>query len=238
MLQPNCVNPIEPMAPLGAFNASNLAAMAAEAAKLDLELRRSKTARLWKRVPLLAATLAYCAPSSASSVLDHPFVNEHSTFLSYDIFEQPVVDVVNVGSSEGMSGLSNWLTAWTSGVRLSASVPTQLASIIDELDVLRDGWNGSGSFAPNDYVKNDLRILAQSIGLEVREPEVEVDNDGSVALRWEDGQRILALTLNGNGRVIGTMYPRTEKFPCELSVADGDNIAAFLLINEVQSSIS
>lgn len=235
MLHPNSVNTIEPIAPLGAFNASNFAAQAEAAAKVGLEQRHPKTAHLWKHVPLLAITLAHGVPSSASSTDNHPFVSDRSTYFSYDTFAQPMVDMVHVGSADEMSGLSNWFAAW--GSKNAAVASTHFASIINELDILKDGWNGSESLAPNDYVKSDLRILAQSIASAVREPEVEVDDDGSIALRWEDHDIILALTLNGNGRVIGTMYPCAEKFPCELSVTDQDNIGALLSISEVRSVI-
>jgi hypothetical protein len=238
MLQPNCISSVVPALPSAAANAVNSAALAVEAAKTNLELNRPKMARIWKRMPLLAATLAYGAPASATSAFDHPFVNEHTTYFAYDLFEQPVVDLVSVGSSEDMSGLSNWVAAWASGDRLGVTAPAHFAQILREIADLEDGWNGEGSQAPNAYVKNDLQILAQSFSASVRQPEVEVDDDGSIALRWEGDQRVVALTINGNGRVIGTMVPRSASFPCELAIRDANKLSELLSIDEVKSSIA
>lgn len=238
MLQPDLICSVAPTLPTAAANSVNLAAIAVESAKVNFELGRPKMARMWKRMPLLAATLAYGTPSSASSAFDHPFVNEQPTYLTYDLFEPPVVDFVNVGSSEDVSGLANWVTAWASRGRATAAAPTHFQQIFHEIADLEDGWNGDGSLAPSEYVKSDLQVLAQAFNAGVREPEVEVDDDGSIALRWEDDQRVVAFTINGNGRVIGTMVPRTGQFPCELPIRDANKISELLSIDEVKSSIA
>ena len=210
--------------------------LAVQAARAGIDRQRSSTALPVKRMrmqfPMLIVSLVSSA--TAAEARDPVVVNNHSTFHSYDTFDIPVVELPSEGSTVEVSGVSNWLAGWAH----RAEARTFATAILDELEGLEDGWNGDKSAAPNGYIKSDLKSLVGSLGTFNFEPEVEVDNDGSVALRWETEERVLALTINGNGRAIGTMYPRTENFPREIALKDRDALAEFLSIDEVRSVIS
>jgi hypothetical protein len=95
--------------------------------------------------------------------------------------------------------------------------------IISQLGQLQDGWSGASSFAPADSVKRDIYEALAAIGGFVREPEVEVDDDGSVALLWPTADIDFAMTFLGNGKVYGTASPQTLDFlPWSVDIASGE----------------
>lgn len=110
-----------------------------------------------------------------------------------------------------------------------------MVALIADLYNIEDGWNGPDSRAPSEEVKSDLCTLALYVDLDVREPDVEVDEDGSVSLRWENSEYSFALTLNGNERVIGTIFPRLDAFPIDFALEDQFQIISFLNRQEVRS---
>ncbi|WP_338425151.1 hypothetical protein [Sphingopyxis kveilinensis] len=233
-------NTLEFAPPASAVDALDAKAHAVEAVATGFDLKQPITRLCDRRrvaIPLFFASLVSgtsvaAAPPSA----DLPFVNSSNVDRFASSIDLHRLEIVGTSSSNDMSGVLNWIAAWASGASSDANASAYFTEIIDSLETLEDGWNGVSSVAPSEYVKSDLRILAAYMRYS-RQPEVEVDNDGSIALRWEDDERTLALTLNGNGRLIGTMYPRTENFPLEFGVGDSSKIAELFSISEVRSTL-
>jgi hypothetical protein len=188
------------------------------------------------RIPLIAASLISSATAVAAPVGHEPDGgNDQITNFIYCGPNVQHLELVDESATGHMTRGGQWRVAWASGpppVTLRNAM-----SAISDLECLRDGWNGDSSLAPSEYVKSDLRAIAPYLG-NARSPEMEVDEDGSVSLRWEADDRMLALTFHGNGRAIGTMYPRTGNFPCEIPLRDAAIVAGFLAIDEVRSSVS
>ena len=187
-------------------------------------------------IPMVVATMVSGA-SVANASSEKFGANHYLTSARYDSLFVPPVELEEQGASDSVTGLSNWFAAWASSDALSNALPGAFSGILADLETLSDGWNGDESVAPSSYVKSDVHKLAKFSASSWQQPEVEVDNDGSVALRWEGDDRIIALTFNGNGRAIGTMYPRLASGPREILLSDDEQVTAFLEINEVKSLI-
>jgi hypothetical protein len=70
-----------------------------------------------------------------------------------------------------------------------------------ELGRLKDGWAGSGTLAPAAAALIDMQVLASTLPLGTRAPDVEIDpSDGEIKLAWRSQAepRSLALTLTGD----------------------------------------
>ena len=117
------------------------------------------------------------------------------------------------------------------------SVPS--SEIVDQLANLTDGWNGIGSACPSERVISDIRNALIALGSSVPQPDLEVDEDGTVALLWDREHTTYAMTFLGNGRVIGTSSPQTsDKLPWSLSVNEHGLLAArFSAIKDLQSAL-
>lgn len=70
----------------------------------------------------------------------------------------------------------------------------------------------SGSTMRVDGVLADVATTMQHLAYIVREPVVEVDEDGLTDLLWETEEKSFALTFNGDGRVIGSLSPRQHDY--------------------------
>ncbi|MBB3972508.1 hypothetical protein [Hansschlegelia beijingensis] len=95
-------------------------------------------------------------------------------------------------------------------------------SVSARLERLRDGWAGPDTVAPSQRVIDDVARACVAVyqAADV-EPEVEVDQDGTVVLEWRRGQRAFCLTFLGNGRLVGTISPWTEDYaPWQVPVSD------------------
>lgn len=97
-----------------------------------------------------------------------------------------------------------------------------ISSVSARLDRLKDGWAGPGSVAPSQGVIDDVALACVAIYQAANlEPEVEVDEDGTVVLEWRRGQRAFCLTFLGNRRLVGTISPWTEGYgPWQAQVSD------------------
>lgn len=192
--------------------------------------------RYTTRIPLIAASLISSANATAApTTLPAGDGNETITNIPYGPCDEPRIAPIDSASDADMNKGPVWLAGWAqSGASLPAN---SVVRLIAELDSLGDGWNGPASVAPSEYVKSDLNALADVLKT-LPTPEVEADDDGSISLRWEAGTRMLALTLHGNGRAIGTMYPRTSNFPCEMKVRDRVAFDHFFALEEVRDALS
>lgn len=99
-------------------------------------------------------------------------------------------------------------------------------SIIGHLARLPEQWAGQDTRAPLNGVMDDISAVATALQGVTRVPEAEVDEDGSVALVWDEGDRSFALTFCGNGQVVGTLSPWSPDYaPWSLDVRDEARIA-------------
>lgn len=124
------------------------------------------------------------------------------------------------GLSTGLRGAfahSFWQPTSTSDQGLQSS---PLTSVLDELEALEDGWNGLGTVAPSERVKGDVAYLVTECAFIQQEPEIEVADDGSVALLWDGDGNSFALTFYGDGKVIGTLSPRQNYAAWSAQVED------------------
>lgn len=98
-------------------------------------------------------------------------------------------------------------------VKLSRLRELLRTSWADELQVelasVAPDWNGDHFSAPGDSVRNDIHTALSGLPVLPRRPEIEIDDDGSVALLWAGLSRVFALTFKGNGRVVATLSPQS-----------------------------
>jgi hypothetical protein len=111
----------------------------------------------------------------------------------------------------------------------------EVTEITSELLSLNEQWAGRVAVAPSLTVCEDIAQTLRAIGSRVRTPEIEVDDgDGSVALLWGNEDETFALTFLGDGRVFGTIEPRTVDYtPWVLPVNDPARLCGQLNKNRV-----
>lgn len=225
---------LEPPAPNSSTNFAGL-----PSPKLPSDERQSQSQSKWVRAPFIAAWILCSSGTPIQATELSKDLNGVSTASRYSInsgklLASEVHDAQVVADS---AVITDWFGANSDGRSYGPAGASRLSRAVDAVTSLTDNWDGDGGAAPHAYVASDLRMLAEAIGNTSRDPEIEVDSDGTVSLRWSTDEQTLALTLHGNGKVIGTMYPRTELFPLELSVRDRSAIAQFMSHDEVKSSI-
>lgn len=181
---------------------------------------------------LTGASISIAPPAEAAS----QNINVFPIYSARDDDQRRHVSLTSADSSVER-GLPTWIVSMGYVPPPVILLDVEISQIFSDLESLENGWDGASSQAPSEYVKNDMRALASFIGT-VRPPEVEVDEDGSIALRWESGAKNFAITLHGNGKMIGTLYPRSDNFPQEIRVDSTDDIATFFALEEVRSSLA
>lgn len=111
--------------------------------------------------------------------------------------------------------------------------------VLDQLQSIEDGWLGEGSIRPSPSVISDVELAFAALDEICAPPEVEVGEDGNVALLWETEDQTFALTFPGNGKVIGTLSPQTLGYhPWALSVEEGEALTEKLSVPPVAPLIS
>ncbi|HMI17943.1 MAG TPA: hypothetical protein VK533_00225 [Sphingomonas sp.] len=158
------------------------------------------------------------------------FANPSSTFTSY-----PVEDALD---EWGWLELENWSSVrrgseqWWLHANYadeSQSALQRVSASVSHIDAalgeLQDGWNGSGSLAPSVAVRSDVALTLGAASVELPSPQIEVDDDGTVALIWDHAGHSHALTFLGNGKVIGTISPSADVALWEQVIVDRPQIA-------------
>lgn len=75
---------------------------------------------------------------------------------------------------------------------------------VREIGRLKDGWAGAETIAPSPKALVDMQVLASTLPLGTRAPEIEIDpSDGEIKLAWRSSKepRSIALTLMGDQTV-------------------------------------
>jgi hypothetical protein len=210
-----------------------------EVRPVNFGLVENSVRNIVERVGLFAPLyLAMAVPCGATvgSEFNGPNLTPSSHVINYGRRYAQPIEVERSRASSEVSGVHNWIYSVTDFA--DAGLCPAIASACFELSQLRDGWNGDQSRAPSGYVYNDLWEIGKSIPHHAVPPEVEVDDDGSVALRWDTDTHFFALTLQGNGRVTGTMYPRSAGIPAQFSVSDRNAILEFMDRDDIKQLIS
>jgi len=137
-------------------------------------------------------------------------------------------------ASDDLPGLIHGLSApyvrvarsgyWTKALGSQAFTPlvasAKVAEIMTHLSELSEGWNGPGTQAPGAAVQGDIIRALANWPAGIREPSIEVDDEGGVALVWDGDESSFALTFLGNGNVVGTLSPFTEGHEPWVSAVD------------------
>lgn len=149
-----------------------------------------------------------------------------------------------VGYSDASSGQSARFTYQFDGRPRVASDSSSAAgedgrisvsSLIKTLRELPNSWNGGESVAPSAKIRADIEATLTLCGITVRQPEIEVDDDGSVALLWDGDEGTFGLTFVGNGKVVGTLSPLREAYlPWSTPIAEVSELSARLASNTVR----
>lgn len=157
-------------------------------------------------------------------------VNE---YFFFDDEPSPLFGVATPASRCGPVGYWHALTS-DSGSYSVITHGLDVTSLISSISDLDDGWNGPGSIAPNVSVRSDIAAVLNALWNVTREPEIEVGDDGDVALLWDDQVSSFALTFFGNGKVVGTMTPFDEDYvPWTAAVSDADILRGKVSYNPV-----
>lgn len=151
--------------------------------------------------------------SGVSHVESDIFRNTTESIVDYFLFDDgptPLAGEYAITAQHGPLGY--WRTSLAGDDQLYAVSGLKVMDLVTSLAGMSDGWIGPDSVAPSPAVCADVYAALTSMWQVSREPEVEVDDDGSVALLWEESGRSFALTFMGNGKVVGTLSPRTADY--------------------------
>lgn len=159
--------------------------------------------------------------------------------VEYFAFDDLVPFIAGLGAPIAKHGAVGYWHDGPADYLLFPLAETMAAMIVEKLGVLDAGWNGAGSVAPTAEVKADIVTALSALQSAPPEPELEVDDDGSVALLWDEDESSFALTFFGNGRVVGTLSPRPRDFtPEAVDVRDVAALQRLMSIVEARSVVA
>lgn len=134
-----------------------------------------------------------------------PYGNNGDTIGGYyasDALPSPILEIGNPPVFGRNVGYWHSLDRQRSSTSTSNNM-TALISRIDEY-LSHDTINADRA----QTVIGDISTALGHLKMICGDPVVEVDEDSSTVLLWEQGENTFALTFNGNGQVIGTLSPR------------------------------
>ncbi len=133
--------------------------------------------------------------------------------------------------------------SYSKPIQWSSSIhPSMAQKLVRELGRLTNGWSGPDSIAPSANVLRDIQLVSSSLPSFTRTPEAEVDpDDGSVVLRWIDGDasRSFTLTFVGQGGVTGFYSADDSSTPAwRLKASDSIRLAIKFSADNVQTLLT
>lgn len=170
------------------------------------------------------------------SVTGRPLEAGNSTVTSVDYYSCDDLPsaLLGISSPHACVGAVGYWSTEASDFFFSPAGDGSVAVIVDELSALCEGWNGDGSVAPSHRVKCDIASTYRAANLNAPEPIIEVADDGSVALLWENDDESFALSFLGNGKVVVTLSPRPAGFvPQAINVDDVDALRRLVALERV-----
>jgi hypothetical protein len=144
---------------------------------VNFESTSKSVSRSMKALVLPAVLLVYGLSSPTADASANPVTNR--------VFQVP-----SVNTSDDKAIIS------------SANITVADRVVVELIDLDND-WAGPDSVRPSDQVVRDIEKVLDALPLATRDPLIEIEEDGSVSLRWIDIHRSKSLSLifRGNSRV-------------------------------------
>jgi hypothetical protein len=129
--------------------------------------------------------------------------------------QELVLDISD--EQRALAGMANAAGHIESG---SVGWQSEVDRIVVELGRLDEGWASEEALVPSPQAIKDFEKVANLLPHNTKMPEIEIDDGGSLNIRWLDlsNRRSFSLIFKGNGRVIATFSPSGNYQPWDLDV--------------------
>lgn len=127
---------------------------------------------------------------------------------------------------------------WNSPAPKAAEEATVAKQIIDELSQLKDGWDGEDAVRPSEQLISDIDETFAYMAIDSgARPNVEVDEDGTVAMFWNfEPRQMFSMNFGGNGKVVMSYVTQTPGHSFARAIEVSDKGAIFRALAKAKMS--